>query len=131
LTVLLIDDDEDDRNFFYDAVNEISSSIECATVSNANDALKGLKSMSYTRPDIIFLDLNMPGMGGFECLKELKQDHSLMDIPVVMYSTSSSNADIKKALKLGAENFVTKPTSCDQLEKALTFLLRSFDLSDK
>jgi CheY-like chemotaxis protein len=87
--------------------------------------------MSYARPDIIFLDLNMPGMDGFECLRELKADKSLMDIPIVMYSTSSSNGDIKKAMKLGAANFVTKPTSCDQLENALKFFLRAFDLLDK
>jgi CheY-like chemotaxis protein len=73
----------------------------------------------------------MPKISGIECLKELKNDRSLMHIPVVIYSTSSGDWDIRKALRLGAQDFVIKPTSCADLEKALRFLLKSFELLNK
>ena len=131
MNILLVDDDEDDRVLFCDVVHEIDSAIECLTVSDAEVALKGLRSMKYPRPDVIFLDLNMPKIGGLECLKELKNDHSLMDIPVVMYTTSCVERDIKKALKLGADTLITKPTSFGHVFNAIKFTLNSFDLLNK
>jgi CheY-like chemotaxis protein len=131
VNILLIDDDEDDRLLFAEVVREIDSSIECVTISNAEAALNGLISMAYQRPDVIFLDLNMPKIDGLECLKELKNDHSLMDIPVAIYTTSCLERDIKKALKLGADTFIIKPMSFDQVFSAIKFTLNSFDLLNK
>jgi CheY-like chemotaxis protein len=131
VNILLIDDDEDDRVLFSEVVCEIDSSIECSTINNAEAALNRLRSMTYPRPDVIFLDLNMPKIDGLQCLKELKSDRSLMDIPVVIYTTSCLEQDIKKALKLGADTFITKPVSFGEVFNAVKFTLNSFDLLNK
>ena len=72
--VLIVDDDEDDRDLFCDAVNMVDSSIKCIMARNGEEALEGLKSRVFHRPDIIFLDLNMPRLNGMQCLNALKQD---------------------------------------------------------
>src|SRR5688572_3496226 len=109
LHVLIIDDDEDDRALFCDAVHEINPSIHCLTAQNGEEALDGLRSFRLPRPDVIFLDLNMPRLNGMDCLTELKNDTSLRDIPTVIYSTSCFERDITMAMESGAENFIIKP----------------------
>jgi CheY-like chemotaxis protein len=84
--LLLVDDDSDDRGFFADAVAQVSSEVSCITLSNGYALLPALSENG--KPDIIFLDLNMPGLSGWDCLSLLKEHDSYKDIPVVMYSTS-------------------------------------------
>jgi CheY-like chemotaxis protein len=66
-------------------------------------------------PDFIFLDINMSKMDGWKCLNELKKDESLKHIPVIMYSTSSTEEEIKKAYQLGAVHFLKKPLHINTL----------------
>lgn len=116
---LLIDDDNDDRTFFAEAIAEISPDIECFTLDDGRKLLPALNSHKIEVPDIIFLDVNMPVMSGWECLSMLKSQEAYKDIPVIMYSTSSHSGDIKKAKASGAICLFTKPHYFVELKKAL------------
>jgi CheY-like chemotaxis protein len=119
-TCFLIDDDVDDQEIFIMALDQLLDiRFHCTVASNGNEALQKLKRESVL-PDYIFLDLNMPRMNGKECLKELKKNERLRNIPVIIYTTSSSRADMEDTLKLGAAGFITKPFSLKELTVTLT-----------
>jgi CheY-like chemotaxis protein len=118
ITCLLIDDDVDDQEIFMLALTQIGDQFNCLAVNNGYEALQQLKKQSIL-PDYIFLDLNMPRMNGKECLKELKKNDRLTNIPVIIYSTSSSLNDINDTRRLGAADFITKPFSIKDLIDAL------------
>ena len=121
--VLIVDDDEDDRDLFCDAVNIVDPSIECIMARNGEEALEGLKSRILPTPDVIFLDLNMPRLNGMQCLKALKKDRLFEQIPIVIYTTSKLKEDKKAAMQAGAAGFITKPTSLTELCEAITGIL--------
>jgi CheY-like chemotaxis protein len=78
---------------------------------NGEEALQGLRNNIFAKPDLIFLDLNMPRVNGKQCLKELKKDNSLRHIPVIIYTTSKLDDDKSEMQKLGAAYSITKPRS--------------------
>jgi CheY-like chemotaxis protein len=118
MTCFLVDDDEDDREIFAIALKDLGSHIKCVLAFDGIDALDKLRRCDIL-PDFIFLDLNMPRMDGKECISEIKKDPRLFDIPVVIYSTSSSARDQADAKRLGAAHFFTKPPSISALANAL------------
>jgi len=117
--ILLIDDDADDRSFFCEALEEIAPEFGCYAVVNGELALQLLRNNEIGRPDLIFLDVNMPIFDGWQCLSELKSDPDLQQIPVIMYSTSSHPEDIEKALSERALYFFTKPYNFSGLKKSM------------
>jgi len=124
-TFLIIDDDTEDCEFFCEAINELDPSASCLIMNNGEDALRTLKDGTAFRPDYIFLDLNMPRMNGRECLRELKNDQSLEKIPVVIYSTSSSQTDKDDTKKMGAVYFLTKPSEFAKLREEIAHVLKT------
>ena len=114
MVVLNVDDDQEDREFFCDALREIDPSITCLVAPGAMEALSLLQS-HMPLPDYIFLDINMPMMDGKQCLKILKTIPQLAPIPVIMYSTSTDTREIKECYSLGAEDFLIKPHSFEKL----------------
>jgi len=104
--VLLVDDDEDDREFMLQVLGDSFPEVACTIAVNGRDAFARLESY---RPDIIFLDLNMPLMDGRQFLRLIKQRADLAEIPVVILSTSSDVETIAEAKSLGAKEFITKP----------------------
>ena len=113
--VILIDDDEDDREIFCDAINKIDRAIGCTEFENAETALKYLQNEKIQIPNWIFLDLNMPKVNGYACLKQVRQIKHLATVPVIIYSTTTSIEDKQKSITLGASGFLTKPTSLQQV----------------
>lgn len=113
-TCLLIDDDLEDQEIFLLAAAEVSSTTNFQVISDAEEALNLLKKSSDL-PDLIFLDINMPKMDGFEFLVHLNRDHKLSSIPVIFYSTTTDEKQISKATKLGASGFVSKTNSYNAL----------------
>lgn len=122
--ILLIDDDEDDVFIFKDAMYEIACKIECMTAENGLEAISLLRQAEVP-PSLIFLDLNMPIMNGFECLKQIKQIEFFKKIPVIIFSTSNSPADRKKATELGADIFFTKTADFKLLKTTLLKILET------
>lgn len=132
--ILLVDDDPDDREFFLFALEEIGSFI----VTEAKDGLEALEYFRNDsfRPDIVFLDINMPRMNGREFLAEFDKHSCRKEIPVVVISTSSNGADINAMKRLNAENYIVKPSSIRNLisevrEKILLHARRLIDQTKK
>jgi CheY-like chemotaxis protein len=120
--ILLIDDDADDQLLFTDALREIDSGIRCLIANNGKDALEQLKNFSNL-PDILFLDLNMPFLNGYELLKNLKTETRLSEIPVVIFTTSNDRKDAELARQLGAHFFLSKPNEFSKLRMKLAYIL--------
>lgn len=112
---MIIDDDEDDRFFFKEALTKMLFSVKCLGANGGIEALELLRKPEQQLPHFIFLDLNMPHMDGRECLKQLKSDCKLRHIPVIMYSTCFSDETIDELYKLGASRFLNKPADINQL----------------
>ena len=122
--LFLVDDDTDDHEIFKSALAKVDGDLALLTATNGYEALDVL-SASDTLPDYIFVDLNMPRMGGIQFLKEIKQTETLKHIPVIIYSTSSNPGDIAKTRELGAVSFVTKPSRFSDLCSFLQSLITS------
>lgn len=121
--LLYIDDDEDDQEIFQMAITEINGSIHCITANNASEALQKLINAEW-KPEVIFLDLNMPVMDGQEFLQEVRKRNELKDIPVIIWSTSSHPSIAQLLKEMGAHDFITKPDSYPQIVRVLESLLR-------
>ena len=121
--VLIIDDDEDDRELFCEAVGYVSKDIDCFHATDGEKALEFLTRGHGNLPDFIFLDLNMPRLNGKECLAEIKKRNHIKHIPVIIYSTSNSRYDQEETRLLGAANFLHKPNEFKLLIEELTSIL--------
>lgn len=122
-SILLIDDDEDDRGFFVEAVNFLDKNIQCWTASDGQNALDVLSYHLVVAPDLIFLDLNMPKMNGLEFLKTLKANPTFSNIPVIIYTTSSNPTDYNRTMEYGAVDYVIKPSDSKALYQKLIAVL--------
>ena len=109
--VLIVDDDEDDRDLLCEAIHEIHQSTNCIVAQNGQEALARLRRTEYLGPDLIFLDLNMPRVSGMQFLEEIRRDLILHEIPIVIYTTSKLGKDELECKRLGAVHFITKPNS--------------------
>lgn len=119
-TILLIDDDNDELEIFNLALNEEQIAYICSYAKNAKEALKALNMIV---PDFIFLDINMPGIDGIDCLAQIKKINTLQHIPVIIYSTYMDDMVCKKAIELGAAACVQKPDEISGLRKILKRIL--------
>ncbi|GGF29513.1 response regulator [Flavobacterium limi] len=119
-----IDDDEDDSEIFATAASEVSKTASIESFNDAHQALQKMELSPSSLPDVVFLDLNMPIMDGFQFLKEIKTKPHLKNIPVIILSTSSSRETIDKAKKMGAEGFITKPSDFNILVDILKSYLK-------
>ena len=91
----------------------------------AIDAEDALRQTEYHVPNLIVLDLQLPGMSGFDFLKQVKFDREKMNIPVFVISALDSKETIRRALLLGANGFMTKPINmkdlCEKIDNILKF----------
>ena len=115
---MLYVEDEDAAVFLLEtALKEMKIDVELRRVSNGEDALAFLnQSGPYRdapRPDLVLLDLNLPRKGGLEVLAEVQSKETLRDLAVIVFSSSSLATDRKKSLALGAQEYITKPSSFD------------------
>lgn len=119
MKVVLVDDDEDDRMFFADALQEIELRTDLKEFHNGQQLLDYLNKDDAEFPQLIFLDLNMPVMDGFECLKKIRSNPELKDLVVAIYSTSSSERDIEETFINGANVYINKPNKFEELKKTI------------
>ena len=116
---LVIDDDSDDRELFSEALASVDPAIVCDQATDGAEALKRLTSEEIDQPDIVFLDINMPVMNGWQFLTLLKSEDRYKNIPVIVYTTSSNLKDKLIADGLGALCFITKPHAFGRLKNML------------
>ena len=120
MKIVLVDDDEDDRMFFAEALQEIEINTELTEFHNGQEVLDYLSGDLESFPHLVFLDLNMPIMDGFQCLKEIRSNPDLKQLVVAIYSTSSSERDIEETFVNGANIYINKPNSFDELKRTIS-----------
>ena len=81
----------------------------------ANDGQSALDSIAEQRPDLVLLDLMMPGIDGYEVIRRVRANEETTDLPIVILSALNSNDDITKGFNLGANDFITKPIIMERL----------------
>lgn len=115
-SVFIVDDDQDDRESIRDAFWENKHHQDYTFMVNGDQLIAHLnEAHNKKHPSLILLDLNMPGKGGNEVLREIKNSEALKSIPVIVITTSSSHKDRETSYKLGANCFLTKPDSYREL----------------
>jgi CheY-like chemotaxis protein len=131
ITCILIDDDPEDRLIFGLALEEVEKGIIYYPFTNLDEVLNGLNSDNGETvvPDFLFLDLNMPVYNGKECLGKLRGLECYKEVPIIIYSTSSEDRDIKETQILGANHYLTKPSDLEKLVSILGPVLRKEKLS--
>jgi CheY-like chemotaxis protein len=122
LTIFYTDDDHEDLEFFREIVSDINENWHVVTQNNGAQLLHDLENPP-PHPYLVFLDINMPGMTGFEVLKSVRQKKHHSDLPIVMFSTSSDDTAIEKSRMLGATFYMSKSGVFDQLKKSIEHVL--------
>ena len=116
--ICLIDDDPDHVTIIRRAIRELDAATVVESLSDGELALSWLRSTAQL-PDLILLDINMPGLSGFDVLTTLKHDDRLKRVPVVMLTSSDLTADIARAYELGASGYISKPSYLHDLRAVL------------
>jgi len=124
LNLLLVDDDEDDRMFFEEALSEISPESTILLKKDGKETLSYLLRPDTIAPDILFLDLNMPFIDGVKCLEEIRRTKTLNGVFVVINTTTASKREIDNTFEKGANLFLIKPNSFDELKKSISAIIQ-------
>ncbi len=122
LTIFYTDDDPEDLEFFREIVNSIDDRWQVKTQSNGEQLLHDLDNPP-PHPYVVFLDINMPGMTGFDVLKSLRSKKEHKELPIVMFSTSKDEMAIERSRLLGATYYMPKPSMFEQLKKSIEHVL--------
>ena len=117
--IVLVDDDRDELQIFIEALDMTGIAYKCTW---AKDGEQALSQLQYLSPDIVFLDLNMPGLDGFETLRRIMQLPG-KTYKVIVYSNSMSREASAKALLLGADHYIQKTETIGELSLTLQTML--------
>ena len=120
-TRILVIDDEKDLCFFLKANLEARGAYNVRT---ATSAVKGVKLVRRFKPDLVILDILMPGANGFNVLRTIKEDNKTVHIPVLMLSALSDNESKVEAARLYCEDYMSKPVPVDDLRKRVEKILK-------
>ncbi len=119
--LLVVEDDEDDREFLQIVVEKSDHPCELVFAHDGQHALELLKELS---PQMIISDINMPRMNGLELLEKLRSMKQWIHMPVLFLTTAQGEATVKAAYSQGANSYITKPTTQDELAKVWDQLYR-------
>ncbi len=130
--VLMVDDDEAEIDITRFALQNARPPLQFSGVTGGEALLENLRQEGgqATHPNLILLDLNMPGLNGFDVLRELKSDPDLSGIPVIVFTTSDDQRDIIECYQLQANAFVTKPADLDDYEELILQIDRFRDQAE-
>ena len=125
--ILIAEDDADDRFLLQAAFDENAFNDRLHFVDNGVAVMEYLQSLmdvdgEKNLPRFILLDLNMPKKDGREVLKELKQHPVLKNIPIIIFSTTNNEQEMRRCYELGANSYITKPNSFENLLKTVAAL---------
>lgn len=125
--IYLAEDDEDDRELFTSAMSEIFPETIVNTSNDGLHLLNALSNKALPLPEAIFLDINMPLMNGFDCIRNLKSIDKYKTLPVVVLSTSAMQADIDFMYSAGAAYYLVKPDSYHELKSLLFDIINNIE----
>ena len=112
--VLLIDDDRDEHEIFSQALYKYDSTLSCFTAINCSE---GFFLAKEQKPDVIFLDMNMPNTNGTVCLRKLKTVDFLKNTPIYIYSAATYSEKEKIVFDIGAKDWIKKPGTFEEYKK--------------
>lgn len=115
--IALAEDDADDQLLFTEALKQVCGGDTLTAVSNGVMMLDLLQRHKNSLPDVIVLDVNMPGMDGIECLKAIRSAPDFNHLPVIIMSTSTNPQTIEDAYAHGASSYAVKPGRFDDLKR--------------
>jgi len=119
-TVFIADDDSDDQMLFQQALQDVAPHIRLEATKDGNELLSLLQNF---KPELLFLDLDMPSKNGLECLKAIRSNPIFSDMGVIVFSSTSRPANIVVAYEMGADLFFIKPSSYQELVEIITTTL--------
>lgn len=122
-SILIIEDDPS-----YISMMEVILQMEGFDVRTSADGQSGLAMLREKRPDLILCDIMMPDMDGHSVLEVLKNDQFLSDIPFIFVSAMSDRADIRQGMSEGADDYLPKPFSADELLAAVVSRIRRHEM---
>jgi len=132
LHIILADDDEADCLIFAEAFSEIKMNAIINIVNNGVQLMERLNMNNIQYPLLLFLDLNMPGKNGLQCLKEIRSDEKLKDVFIAIYSTSDNEKDMEETFQNGANVYITKPADFNTLKQVLEkAIMTTFQYQDE
>jgi two-component system, response regulator len=115
VTIVMADDDPDDRFLVGEAFKGHCSCVKLHFVNDGQELLDYLHEVAIL-PGLILLDINMPRMGGLEVLDYIKNKPKLINIPIIIFTTSSNKDVVLNSYCKGANSFIVKPSSIHRLE---------------
>ncbi|MCW3104771.1 MAG: response regulator receiver [Bacteroidetes bacterium] len=122
--ILYADDDPDDHEFFREALSRLDFKTELFIVWDGTEVIPKLAAV---KPDLIFLDINMPKKCGRQCLKEIRSDNTFADTPVIIHSTAQDEKDINFTRKHGANLYVVKSCTMEAQMAVLKLILSLYN----
>ena len=123
INIILADDDEDDRLLFSEALEELTVKTKLSLFKHGQELLDYLFQPQIDPPNVVFLDLNMPIKNGMQCLREIRENPRFNDMYIAIYSTSSSDADVKNTFLNGASIYINKPNCFNKLKETIEKVL--------
>jgi chemotaxis family two-component system response regulator Rcp1 len=117
--ILQVEDSPEDRMMTAEAMLEVSLPADLRCVATVTDALKIFSGSELWRPNLVLLDLSLPGASGFSLLRFIKDQAPLQRLPVIIFSSSTAALDVDQAYRLQANCYVAKPADYDHY---LTFM---------
>lgn len=112
--VLIVDDEPSLR-----ALVRANLEVDGLEVIEAIDGIEGIKRMRESKPDLVLLDIMMPGKDGIEVLEEVAADPDLRDIPILMLTAKGELEDMERGAELGARGHITKPFDPEQMVRTV------------
>jgi CheY-like chemotaxis protein len=122
-TVVLIDDDQDDLDILKDVIDDIDPTIHCLCFLHPVEAIRIISHELPQKPDFIFTDINMPGMSGDRCVKELRNQDAFDQTVITVLSTSMPYHVAEQLKSLGANHTFQKPVHVDSYKSILKTIL--------
>ena len=117
--ILLVEDHEMNRELLSDFLNYLSYEVFCLAEGSSF-----FQMMSQFRPDLVLLDLKIPGIDGYTILQQIQQESHWQQVPVIVVSAYAFKSDRQRALDLGAKRYFVKPVNLSQLQQAIEEELR-------
>lgn len=118
INILLVEDNPGDVRLIREAFKEAEKETEFHTITNGGEAIDFLTSQatddSITPPDLVLLDLNLPGSDGCEVLESIRDTQQIQPLPVIMLTSSGANEDVIRCYDASANAYLTKPTNPDE-----------------
>ncbi|OIQ50707.1 response regulator transcription factor [Desulfovibrio caledoniensis] len=120
--ILIVDDEVHIKMLLEQTLEELEDEFE-VDLYTASDGEEGLEFIRSKRPDLVFLDIMMPKMNGYEVCRIIKDDASLKDVKIILLTAKGQEVDRKQGLELGAMMYMTKPFDPDEILRVSKELL--------